>query len=84
MANEALTTDDYASVHRVTELLSVRYLHRMTPNARPESWADPFGMSRDAMADREEWWRFRYPLRVTGDTTTELPPTWSPPPTFIG
>ncbi|MFD8012554.1 hypothetical protein [Streptomyces sp. NPDC058955] len=145
MENEVLTADDYASVRRATELLSVKYLHPMTLNARLEAWAElvrdieegfdvlwawefdndiadrdwlhdawplltervrrlrrpelealdtrfraatapitPLGMSGSAMAEREEWWRFRYPLRVTGDETTPLPPTWSPPPTFIG
>ena len=52
----------------------------------------PLGMSRSTMAEREEWWQLRYPLRVqlryplrvTGDPEAPLPPTWTPPPTCIG
>jgi hypothetical protein len=143
--NETLTAEDYASIHRATELLSTKYLHRLTLNARLEAWSEfvedveggfdvcwawefdndaahrdwlhdawpiltervrrlrqpeldalddrfraatapitPLGMSRSTMDEREEWWQFRYPLQVTGDPGDPLPPTWSPPPTYIG
>lgn len=39
MENEALTAADYASVHRATELLSTKYLHRLTLNAGLEAWS---------------------------------------------
>ncbi|MGE7433828.1 MULTISPECIES: hypothetical protein [Kitasatospora] len=35
-------------------------------------------------AEEERWWQSRYPLRVTGDPLTRLPPTWSPAPTYVG
>ncbi|MER7000758.1 hypothetical protein [Streptomyces sp. NPDC000410] len=35
-----LDAEDYASVHRATQLLSTRYLHVLTLNARMEAWAE--------------------------------------------
>ncbi|RCH65454.1 hypothetical protein DT019_27015 [Streptomyces sp. SDr-06] len=29
------------------------------------------------------WWHDRYPLRVIGEPGQELPPLWSPPPTYL-
>ncbi|MEH0424276.1 hypothetical protein [Streptomyces sp. B21-083] len=43
----------------------------------------PFGTSPSEMAEQTRWWRFRYPLRVTGDPDAELPARWSPPPVHI-
>ncbi|MFD7258558.1 hypothetical protein [Streptomyces sp. NPDC059874] len=43
----------------------------------------PLGMSASEMAAQPRWWRWRYPLRVTGDPADELPPTWSPPPLHV-
>jgi hypothetical protein len=46
--------------------------------------APMLGMSEDSVARQERWWQYRYPLRVTGDPTRELPHTWSPPPSRLG
>lgn len=40
MESELLDAEDYASVLRATQLLSSRYLHGMTLNARMEAWAE--------------------------------------------
>ncbi|MFJ9943536.1 hypothetical protein [Streptomyces erythrochromogenes] len=43
----------------------------------------PLGMTPAEMAERPEWWLYRYPLRVTGDPADPLPPAWSPEPDRI-
>ncbi|MFF4244921.1 hypothetical protein ACFYY2_10660 [Streptomyces sp. NPDC001822] len=40
MESEWLDSGDYASVLQATQLLSSRYLHDMTLNARMEAWAE--------------------------------------------
>ncbi|MFF9774166.1 hypothetical protein ACF1HJ_10945 [Streptomyces sp. NPDC013978] len=43
----------------------------------------PIGASQNLMTEHTRWWRFRYPLLVTGDATEQLPPTWSPAPVHV-
>lgn len=40
MESELLDDQDYASVHQAMQLLSSRYLHALTLNARMEAWAE--------------------------------------------
>ncbi|MGK4585720.1 hypothetical protein [Kitasatospora sp. HPMI-4] len=42
------------------------------------------GAGGGAVAAEGRWWQSRYPLRVSGDPRAELPPTWSPAPTYVG
>ncbi|GGT00552.1 hypothetical protein GCM10010254_20820 [Streptomyces chromofuscus] len=43
----------------------------------------PFQESRRPTAEQARWWRFRYPVLVTGDPAEQLPATWSPVPVHI-
>ncbi|MFJ3620460.1 hypothetical protein ACIPSH_20210 [Streptomyces iakyrus] len=42
-----------------------------------------FGAGQSPMTGQARWWRYRYPLKVTGDPAEQLPPTWSPAPTHV-
>jgi hypothetical protein len=46
--------------------------------------APMLGMDEDSVAQQERWWRYRYPLRVTGNPAERLPPAWCPPPAHVG
>lgn len=58
-----------ASRQRELDALDARFLDATAPVA--------------GAGEQARWWRFRYPLRVTGEADVELPPSWSPPPRHV-
>ncbi|QKZ17037.1 hypothetical protein [Streptomyces chartreusis] len=61
MESELLDDQDYASVHQAMQLLSSRYLHALTLNARMTAWAEVVTSAEGGFADRD-WLHDAWPI----------------------